>query len=137
MKASKWHRASISSAVVFAGFSAVHLIDDFLFDVPMEFHLTIAFTEVLALAYMIALVGLIAAASHQSPTGYLGLTIAGLLITLAQILKSAPEILQPGPWHSGAPSDLPAAGLAVSATASAITSALARRGTAWTGRVPR
>ena len=70
MKASKWHQASIGSAVVFAGFSAVHLIDDFLFNVPMEFHLTIVFTEVLALAYLIALVGLIAAASHQSPTGY-------------------------------------------------------------------
>ena len=137
MKASKWHQASIGSAVVFAGFSAVHLIDDFLFDVPMEFHLTIAFTEVLALAYMIALVGLIAAASHQSASGYLGLTIAGLLITLAQILKSIPEILEPGPWHSGALSELLAVGLAASAAVSAITSALARRGTAWAGRVPK
>ena len=136
MKESKWHRASISSAVIFAGFSAVHLIDDFLFDVPTEFHLTVAFTEYLALAYMVALVGLIAAASHQSLSGYLGLTIAGLLITLAQILKSAPEILQPGPWHSGAPSELLAVGLAVSAAITAITSFLARRGTALPGRAP-
>jgi hypothetical protein len=112
-------------------------MDDFLFDVPLEFHLTVALTEVLALVYMIALVGLIAAASHQSPTGYLGLTIAGFLITLAQILKSAPEILRPGPWHSGAPSELLAAGLAVSAAMTAITSVLARRGTAWTRRAPR
>jgi hypothetical protein len=132
-----WHRASIRSAVVFAGFSAIHLIDDFLFDVPLEFHLTVAVAEVLALAYMIALVGLIAAASHQSSTGYLGLTIAGFLITLAQILKSAPEILRPGPWHSGAPSELLAAGLAVSAAITAITSVLARRGTAWTRRAPK
>ena len=117
---------SIASAVFFAGFSAVHLIDDFIFGVPAEFHLAVPVTMFLALAYMIALVGLIAAASHRSPGAYLGLTVAGILIFLAQLLKSAPEILQPGPWHSGWPSEFLAAGLAASAAFTAIASYRAR-----------
>jgi hypothetical protein len=117
---------SVASAVFFAGFSAVHLIDDFIFGVPAEFHLAVPVTMFLALAYMIALVGLIVAASQRSPRGYLGLTVAGLLILLAQLLKSAPEILQPGPWHSGWPSEFLAAGLAVSAAFTAIASYQAR-----------
>jgi hypothetical protein len=127
VKTTKWHEASIGSAVFFAGFSAVHLIDDFLFDVPSEFNLSVAFTELLAFAFMTALVGLIAAASNRTPSGYLGLTIAGTLIALAQLLKSAPEILRPGPWHSGAPSELLAAGLAVTAGLTAVTSYQARK----------
>jgi ABC-type Fe3+-siderophore transport system permease subunit len=127
VKPSKWHQASIGSGVFFAGFSAVHLIDDFLFGVPSDFHLSVPFTELLALAYMVALVGLVSAASHRTPAGYLGLTIAGILITLAQLLKSVPEILQPGPWHSGTPSELLAAGLAVSACLTAVTSYQARK----------
>ena len=127
VKSSKWHQASIASGVFFAGFSAVHLIDDFLFDVPSEFNLSVPLAELLALAYMIALVGLVGAASHRTPAGYLGLTIAGILIALAQLLKSAPEILRPGPWHSGAPSELLAAGLAGSAALTAVASWLARK----------
>ena len=127
MRRSKWHWPTIISAVAFAAFSAVHLIDDFLFDVPLEFHLSVPFTLLLALAYMAALVGLVAASATRSPTGYLGLAIAGLLITLAQLLKSAPEMLQPGPWHAGAASELAAIGLAVSAAVTAVISFLAWR----------
>ncbi len=117
---------SIASAVFFAGFSAIHLIDDFIFGVPAEFHLAVPVTMFLALAYMIALVGLIVAASQRSPAGYLGLAVAGILIFLAQLLKSAPEILRPGPWHSGWPSEFLAAGLAASAAFTAIASCQAR-----------
>ena len=127
MTLSKWHFPSVVCAVAFSGFSAVHLIDDFLAEVPLEFHLMIPTTEFLALAYMIALVGLIAAASRQSPTGYLGLTIAGILITLAQLLKSLPEILLPGPWRSGPVSEVLALGVGVSALLTAITSYAAWR----------
>lgn len=91
MTPTKWHWPSIVFPVAFAAFSAVHLIDNFLAGVPAEFHLNNPITEILALAYMIALVGLIAAASHQSPAGYLGLAIAGLLISAAQLAKSLPE----------------------------------------------
>jgi hypothetical protein len=127
MKPSRWHSLSIVSAVAFAAFSAVHLIDDFLFDVPLEFHLSVPLTELLALAFMASLVGLVAAAASRSPTGYLGLAIAGLLIALAQLLKSGSEMLKPGPWHSGLPSELLAVGLAISAALTAVASLLAWR----------
>ena len=126
-KPSKWHSPTIVSAVAFAAFSAVDLIDDFLFDVPLEFNLTVPFTLLLALAYMAALVGLVAAAAGGSPTGYLGLAIAGFLIALAQLLKSMPEMLQPGPWHSGSASELAAMGLGLSAAATTFFSFLAWR----------
>jgi hypothetical protein len=115
------------SAVAFAAFSAVHLIDDFLYDVPHEFNLSVSTTLLLALVYMAALVGLVAASAGGSRTGYLGLAIAGLLIALAQLLKSAPEILEPGPWHSGPASELAAIGLGLSAAATMFFSLLARR----------
>ncbi len=127
MKRSKWHSPAVVSAVAFAAFSAVHLIDDFLYDVPLEFHLTVPTTLLLALAYMAALVGLLAAAAGGSRTGYLGLAIAGVLIALAQLLKSAPEILAPGPWHSGSASELAATGLGLSAAATMFLSLLALR----------
>jgi len=127
MKLSKWHSPALVSAVAFAAFSAVHLIDDFLYDVPNEFHLGVPTTLVLALAYMAALVGLVAAAAGGSRTGYLGLAIAGLLIALAQLLKSAPEILEPGPWHLGWASELTAMGLGLSAAATTFFSLLVWR----------
>jgi len=103
------------------------LIDDFLADVPREFNLTVEVTELLALGYMIALVGLIAAAAAYSRAGYLGLAIAGLLISIAQLSKSVPEIILPGPWRAGFSSELLAVGLIVSAALAMVTSFLAWR----------
>ena len=101
MGASRWHKPAIACAVAFSGFSATHLIDDFLANVPLEFNLTVPVTEFLALGYMIALVGLVAAAASHSRTAYLGLAIDGLLISSAQLVKSVPEMLLPGPWRLG------------------------------------
>jgi hypothetical protein len=126
---SKWHRSAIVSAVAFSGFSAAHLVDDFLADVPRQFHLSVETTEMLSLAYMIALVGLVAAAAASSRTGYLGLGIAGLLIFASQMLKSIPEILRPGPWRAGISSELLAIGVTGSAAITMVTSFMAwRRG---------
>jgi hypothetical protein len=127
LKRFKWHLPAIVSAVAFVAFSAVHLIDDFLYDVPLEFHLSVPITLLLSLAYMAALVGLVAAAAGGSQTGYLGLAIAGVLIALTQVLKSAPEILEPGPWHSGSASELAAVGLGLSAAATTFFTILAWR----------
>ncbi len=129
MRPPKWHSTAIVSAVAFSAFSAVHLIDDFLFDVPLEFHLSVQITLILAFVFMGALVGLVAAAAGGSRAGYLGLSIAGVLIALAQLLKSVPEMLRAGPWHGGLPSEAAAVGLGISAAASAITSFLAWRDT--------
>jgi len=127
LRRSKWHWPSIVSAVFFSGLSAVHLIDDFLAEVPREFHLSEDFTQLLALAYMIALVGLVAAASAQRRMGHLGLAIAGFLIALAQLAKSVPEMLLPGPWRAGLSSELIATGLAISALFTMVASFLAWR----------
>ena len=131
----KWHSPSIISSVAFAAFASVHLVDDFLSEVPLEFHLSVGATMLLALAFMTALVGLVAAASARSPLGYLGLAVAGVLITLAQLLKSFPEMSAQGPWHLGLPSELLALGLAVSAGLTAIFSFRAwRESRRWTNR---
>jgi hypothetical protein len=103
------------------------LIDDFLVNVPLEFNLTVPVTQLLALGYMIALVGLIAAASHYSRAGYLGLTIAGFLISSAQFAKSIPEMLLPGPWRLGLSSELHAIGLTISGVLMMVTSFLTWR----------
>ena len=125
MRSYRWHRSAVACAVVFSGFSATHLIDDFLANVPQEFNLTVPITELLALGYMVALVGLVAAAASHSRTGYLGLAIAGLLISSAQLVKSVPEMLEPGPWRLGLSSEVQAVGLVISGVLMMVTSILA------------
>jgi len=118
----KWHSPAIISSVAFAAFSAAHLIDDFISDVPREFHLSVEIAMILALAFMAALVGLIAAASARSPAGYLGLAIAGVLIASAQLVKSVPEMIPAGPWHLGLSSEVLAVSLAISSSLTAVFS---------------
>lgn len=96
MAPSRWHWPAILSAVGFSAFSAVHLIDEFVWGAPSEFHLTVQVTELLALAYMVAVIGLTVAACHQSPTGYFGLALAGSLIALADVSKHGVEMLSQG-----------------------------------------
>jgi hypothetical protein len=108
-------RVGAISAVVFSGFAAAHLIDDFVAHVPADFHLSVPTTELLALIFMLALVGLIVLASRGSRRAHAGLAIVGLLIVAAQLVKSVPEILAPGPWRSGVVSDVLVIGLIASA----------------------
>jgi hypothetical protein len=92
---------TLAAGVAFVGFSAAHLIDEFAWGAPSEFHLEENATEVLALAYMLAIVGLLVQAARGRRGGYLGLAIAGGLIFAADALKHGAEILAPGPWRSG------------------------------------
>jgi len=124
---SRWRSASILSAVLFAGFSGAHLIDEFVWGAPAEFHLAEDVTELLSLAYLTALVGLIAAAARASRAGFLGLAIGGALIAIADILKHGMEIAAPGPWRFGPISVGLALGLTLSALSTALTSAIAWR----------
>jgi hypothetical protein len=123
----RWHWPCVVSAVAFSSFSAVHLIDEFLWGAPAEFHLSVQTTLFLAFAYMLAVIGLIVAASRGSSTGYLGLSLAGWLIALADVTKHAGQILAPGPWRAGLSSELVAVGLTISALAMAVTSFAAWR----------
>lgn len=122
MTVSRWHWPAVLSAAGFSAFSAVHLIDEFVWGAPSEFHLTGPATEMLALAYMVAVIGLTVAASHRSPTGYLGLAIGGSLIAIADVSKHGIEMLAAGSWRSGLTSEFLAIGLTLFALLTAITS---------------
>jgi hypothetical protein len=120
--------AMLVAGVAFVGFSAAHLIDEFLWDAPQEFHLRVETTLVLALAFVTALAGLLAGASMRRPTSTFGLALIGGLIALADLLKHGPEIAAPGPWRFGAVSTLLATGLTLSAALTAVLAFLTWRG---------
>ena len=105
----------ITSGVCFVGFSAAHLIDEFLWGAPQEFHLPVGITLILALLFVTALAGLLVGAASNRPASIAGLGLAGALIAVADVAKHAIEIAAPGPWRSGAISVLLAAGLTLSA----------------------
>ncbi len=118
--ASAWHRLTLLSAVAFVSFSAAHLIDEFVWGVPAEFHLSVEITEVLALLFVLSLTGLAIAAARGSRVGLAGLALAGILLVVADVLKHAGEILEAGPWRSGAVSTFLAIGLTLSALSTAV-----------------
>jgi hypothetical protein len=118
---------------LFSGFSAAHLIDEFLWGAPAEFHLSIEGALILALIFITSLVGLVALAGRGRRGGYLGLAIIGTLIGLADLLKHVPEILRQGPWRSGVLSEFLVLGLTLSALFTAASSIRALRRAQWNG----
>lgn len=112
---------------LFAGFAAAHLIDEFVWGAPAEFHLPVVAAEVLSLMFLLSLMGLVAAAARGMRGGYLGLGIAGLLIGVADSLKHGMDILAPGVWRSGIVSQGLAIGLTLAALLTAWTSIAAFR----------
>ncbi len=86
---------------LFSGFAAAHLIDEFVWGAPAEFHLSVEWALILALVFIVALVGLVTAAARATRASYLGLTIIGLLIAIADTLKHAMGILAPGRGAQG------------------------------------
>ncbi len=116
-----WNRRTLVAAVAFSAFSGAHLIDEFVWGAPAEFHLSVEATELLALLYLLALIGLTVAAARGSRAGLTGLAVAGTLLSIADVLKHAPEILQPGGWRSGPVSECLAFGLTLSALATAVS----------------
>jgi len=107
-------KVALISACIFSGFASAHLIDEFIWGAPKEFHLSIEFTLILALAFMLSLVGLVVRAALGSSFAFGGLALTGFLISLADILKHLYEMLQSGPWRSGFVSEFLALGLIMS-----------------------
>jgi hypothetical protein len=122
-----WSNRVVLAASIFAGFGVAHLIDDFLYGVPAEFNLSNEAAQVLGLAFFAALTGLAALAGRGSRKSYLGFTIIGGLLALADVLKHLPEILRVGPWRSGLASGTFSIGLIVSGVVVAVISYLAWR----------
>ncbi len=126
-KANATHTAMLVTGTAFVGFSAAHLIDEFLWNAPQEFHLREETTLVLALLFVTALAGLLAGAAMQRPTSTFGLAMIGALIAVADISKHASEIIAAGPWRSGLLSTLLATGLTLSAALTAVSAFLTWR----------
>jgi len=121
------HTGMLAASTAFVGFSAAHLIDEFLWNAPQEFHLREGTTLVLALLFVTALAGLLAGAAMKRPTSTFGLALIGALIAVADVSKHAPGIAAAGPWRSGLISTFLAAGLTLSATLTAVFAFLAWR----------
>jgi hypothetical protein len=114
------HAGLLVAGVAFVGFSATHLIDEFLWGAPQEFHLSVEATLVLALVFVTALAGLLVGAALRRPTSLFGLGLIGTLIAVADISRHGMQIAAPGPWRSGAVSLFLAAGLTLSAGLTAV-----------------
>jgi O-antigen ligase len=124
-----WSNRVVCTAAVFAGFGVAHLIDDFLFGVPAEFHLSNPASQVLGLPFFVALTGLIALAARGSRASYAGLIVIGLLLAAADTTRHIPEMLRAGPYRSGLPSMAFAGGLILSGlTTAAVAYAAWRAG---------
>lgn len=114
------HAALLAAGTGFVGFSAAHLIDEFLWGAPQEFHLSVEVTLLLALVFVTALAGLLVGAAMRRPASIFGLGWIGALIAVADVSKHGPEIAAPGPWRSGAVSVFLAVGLTLSAALTAV-----------------
>ncbi len=114
------HMALLVAGVSFVGLSAAHLIDEFVWGAPQEFHLSVESTLVLALLFVTALTGLLVGAAMRRLTSVVGLGLIGALIAVADMAKHGPEILQAGVWRSGPVSVFLAVGLTLSAALTAI-----------------
>ena len=78
-----------------------HLLDDFLFDIPAEFGLSVQLIQVLAGVYIVIYLGVMIPLARGKKTGLYGAIGMGGFLALAGILKHLPLILQPGPYWSG------------------------------------
>ncbi|MGB2896834.1 MAG: hypothetical protein WBB65_11800 [Anaerolineales bacterium] len=123
----RWSDRVVAVSSIFAGFGAAHLIDDFLCGVPAEFNLANPPTQFLALAFFVALTGLIALAARGTRASYQGLITIGLLLALADTLKHIPEIVGSTSYRSGTASIVFSLGLIVSGLVTALVAWLALR----------
>lgn len=100
-KSRGWSNLVIACGVILVVFAIPHLIDDFLFDIPEEFHLSNAQAQILSGIFTAILIMIFALAAREMKSGYIGASFLGGFLALAVILKHLPKILQPAPYWSG------------------------------------
>lgn len=98
MENTKW---PIIMYLCLAFFSIPHLIDDFLFDIPAEFGLSVRFTQFLAGLFILIFMGIFMEVVRGTRRGLYGGMFMGSFLALAGILKHIPLIIKPGPYWSG------------------------------------
>ena len=87
--------------LILAFFSTPHLIDDFLFDIPAEFGISVHLTQFLAGVFILIYLGILIPLARGKRGGVIGAISMGIFLALAGILKHIPLIIQPGPYWSG------------------------------------
>jgi len=92
---------TIALYLVLAFFSIPHLIDDFLFDIPAEFGISVHLSQFLAGIFVLIYLGILISLARGQRGGVIGGMGMGIFLALAGILKHIPLIIQPGPYWSG------------------------------------
>jgi len=87
--------------LVLAFFSIPHLIDDFLFDMPAEFGISVHLSQFLAGIFILIYLGILIPLVQGKRAGVIGAISMGIFLALAGILKHIPLIIKPGPYWSG------------------------------------
>ena len=82
-------------------FAIPHLIDDFLFDIPAEFGISVHLSQFLAGVFILIYLGILIPLARDRRRGVFGAIGMGIFLALAGILKHIPLIIQPGPYWSG------------------------------------
>ena len=126
-KKRKWSNLVIGIGLVLVFFSAPHLIDDFLYDIPEEFGLTNQQAQVLAGLFHVQLIAIFVWVAQERKAGYYGMLFWGVFLALAGILKHLPKIMKPEPYWSGLFSEAMIIGMIIAGIALAIASILALR----------
>jgi hypothetical protein len=91
----------ITLYLVLAFFSIPYLIDDFLFDIPAEFGISVNLTQFLAGVFILIYLGILIPLARGKRGGVIGAMGMGIFLALAGILKHIPLIIKPGPYWSG------------------------------------
>ena len=92
---------TIALYLVLAFFSIPHLIDDFLFDIPAEFGISVHLSQFLAGVFILIYLGILISLARGQRGGVIGAISMGIFLALAGILKHIPLIIKPGPYWSG------------------------------------
>jgi hypothetical protein len=120
-------RLVIQLYLVLAFFSIPHLIDDFLYDIPAEFGISVRLAQVLGGVFIVIYMGILPPLVQGKKVGLYGAIFMGIFLALAGTLKHIPLMIQPGPYWSGWFSEGLILGLIVSGIAVAVAAILALR----------
>jgi len=87
--------------IFLAFFSIPHLIDDFLYDIPLDFGISVHLSQFLAGIFIVIYLGILILLVEGKKSGLYSAMGMGIFLALAGILKHIPLILKPGPYWSG------------------------------------
>jgi hypothetical protein len=96
-----YSRWLITLYLILAFFAIPHLIDDFLFDIPAEFGISVHLSQFLAGVFILIYLGILILLARGKRGGVIAAISMGIFLALAGILKHIPLIIKPGPYWSG------------------------------------